>query len=152
MPVGTNQIEQFRLRSTDPGIVAANGVANTWSDMWVYQVQKRNTLVLKDGDPFTLRLVDAAVAEPTSYTCRVKIEKRDSSGGNTKLLYGPEFYVMSRELTDPKLLARLNIPEGELRMTESQLLVVSVLDDAIDTVASSYFYTMIGKIRPLMLG
>ena len=152
MAVTAAKVEQFRFTSNDPGIVAANGAANTWSDMWVYQVQKGNTLILKNGDPFSLRLVDAAVAEPGSYTCRVKIEKRDSSGGNTKLVYGPDFYIASRELTDPKILARLSVPEGELRMTESQLLVVSVLDDAIDTVASSYFHMYIAKIRPQLQG
>jgi hypothetical protein len=120
--------------------------------MYVYQVQKGNTLILKDGDPFSLRLMDAAIAEPGSYTCRVKVEKRDSSGGNTKLIYGPDFYIASRELTDPKLLARLSIPEGELRMTESQLLVISVLDDAVDVVASSYFHMYIAKIRPQLQG
>jgi hypothetical protein len=132
--------------------VAANGVANAFTDMWVYQVQKGNVIILRDGDPFSLRLVDAAVAEPGSYTCRVKIEKRDSSGGNAQLVYGPDFYVASRELTDPKLLARLGVPGGELRMTESQLLVISVIDDAIDTVASSYFHMLIHKIRPQMQG
>jgi hypothetical protein len=152
MPVGKTQAEPFRFTSNDPGIVAANGVANSWTDMWVYQVQKGNILILKDGDPFSLRLLDAAIAEPGSYTCRVKIEKRDSSGGNTKLVYGPDFYIASRELTDPKLLARLGIPEEEFRLTDSHLLVVSVIDDAIDTVASSYFHMYINKIRPTLLG
>jgi hypothetical protein len=152
MPITEPKIEPFRFTNGDPGLVAANGVANSWSDMWVYQVQKRNILVLRNGDPFSLRLTDAAVAEPGSYTCRVKIEKRDSSGGGVQLVYGPDFYIASRELTDPKLLARLGIPGGEMRLTESQLLVISVLDDAIDTVASSYFHMYINKIRPQLVG
>jgi hypothetical protein len=152
MPIGKSQVEQFRFTNNDPGITAQNGVANTWTDVWVYQIQKGNILILKNGDPFSLRLVDAAMAEPGSYTCRVKIEKRDSSGGNAQLVYGPDFYVASRELTDPKLLARLGVPGGQLLMTESQLLVISVLDDAIDTAASSYFHMYIGKIRPQLQG
>jgi hypothetical protein len=152
MAQGKTQVETFRFTSNDPGLVAANGVANSWSVMWKYQVQKGNTLILRDGDPFSLRLQDAAVAEPGSYTCLVKVEKQDSSGGNAKLLFGPDMYIASRELTDPNLLARLSIPEGELRMTESQLLVISVLDDAVDVVASSYFQMLINKIRPSLQG
>ena len=74
MAVTAAKVEQFRFTSNDPGIVAANGAANTWSDMWVYQVQKGNTLILKNGDPFSGRDRKRNPA-PEFQLCRVRRER-----------------------------------------------------------------------------
>jgi len=145
--MGNEVIEQpFRLYQDDPVVAVANGVANTWSDIWTYQVPNGTAFILKPSHSFSAYIKDAS-AEVGSATCQVKIEKRDSSKSDVLVVYGPALYVESKEFQEKSKLARLMVPGEGVIINEREYLIISVKDDATVTEASCYFELHIAKIR-----
>jgi len=138
--------EPFRLTNLDPVISTADGVANTWSDIWTYQVPNGVALIIKPGHSFSAYIQDAG-AEVGNATCQVKIEKRDSSKSDVLLLYGPELYLTSKEFQDSTKKARLSVPAGGVIINEREFLIISGKDDATITIANGYFELHIAKVR-----
>ena len=141
-------IEQpFRLYQDDPVIAVADGVANTWSDIWKYQVPIGVTLILKPEHTFALYL---AVSGPTvvgDSTCQVKIEKRDASDSDTIILYGPQLYINSKEFQAKQSMAHLQVASDGVVINEREYLVIAAKDDGTISETVCYFELRIAKIR-----
>ena len=145
-------IEQpFRLNQSDPVIAETNGVADTWSDIWKYQVPNGVTLILKPEHTLSAYINDGA--EVGDYTCQIKIEKRDASESSVQLVYGPDMYVTVKEFTDKDKLAHLVVPSGGVLISEREWLIIAVKDDGTVTTASTcYFELHIAKVRKAIGG
>lgn len=136
----------FTLYQNDPVISVADGTADTWTDIWKYQVPVGVSLILKPEHTFSAYLEDAA-AEVGSATCSVRIEKKDASESDTQIVYGPNLYIASKEFQDAKILAHLNVPASGIIVNEREYLVVTVLDDGAIDESDSYFELRIAKVR-----
>jgi hypothetical protein len=137
----------FRLTQKDPVISEADGTAAQWSDIWKYQVPLGAALVIKPEHFFSVYLEDTAPAEVGAATCRIKIEKRDSSESDVIILYGPDIYVASKEFQDRTLKARMQVPPEGIVINQREKLVISVYDDVATDASDSYFELNIAKIR-----
>lgn len=141
-------IEQpLRLTQLDPVISEADGTASQWSDIWKYQVPNGTALILKPEHFFSAYLEDTSPAEVGDQTCRVKIEKRDSSESDVYIVFGPKLYLAVKEFQNRNLRARLNVPAEGVVLEERQFLVISVYDDAAIDASDSYFELHIGRVR-----
>jgi len=136
----------FRLTNKDAMLTEADGTADAWSDIWKYQVPNGSALVLKAHHTFAAYLEDGS-AEVGSATCQIQIEKRDSSGSDTFIVYGPDLYIASKEFQDVDLKARLRIPGDGVVINEREFLVIMVKDDGAIDASDSYFELHIGKVR-----
>lgn len=137
----------FRLRNSDPVISEADGTASQWSDLWKYQVPVGVALIIKPEHVLFLYLEDTSPAEVGEATCRVKVEKRDSTGSSVVLLYGPELYLTSKEQQDRTLMARFAVPADSIVIGAREYLVISAYDDGTIDASDSYFELYIAKIR-----
>jgi len=136
----------FRLTDADPVIVAANGTANQWSDVWSYQVPNGVVLFIRPEHTLGTYLEDAS-AEVGSSTCRVKVEKRDPSGSDVLCLYGADLYLSSKEFQDRNKMAHFRVPAGGAEISERFYFVIAVYDDGAVQQAPSYFEANIEKVR-----
>ncbi len=141
-------IEQpFRLTNLDPVMSEADGTAAVWSDIWKYQVPVGVALILKPEHLFSLYLEDTSPAVVGDSSCSVKIEKRDSSGSDMLIAYGPALYMKSKEFQNRPLKARLSVAADGLIIEERQFLVIAALDDAAIDASDSYFELHVAKVR-----
>jgi hypothetical protein len=139
--------EPFRLTNTNPVISEADGVALTWTDVWTYQVPNGTALILKPNHSFAAYLEDSSPAEVGDASCRIKIEKRDSSKSDTLIVYGPALYVSSKEFQYQQKMARLKVPAAGVVVNEREYLIISVYDDATGDSSDSYFELHIAQLR-----
>ena len=102
--------EPFALTNQEPSanITEADGVANSWSDLWVYTIPSGIGHVIRAEHTVSMYIEDAS-AEVGNGTCRVRIEIRDSSDQDRRVIYGPAPYVTVRDFTDVRLMARFNV-------------------------------------------
>lgn len=141
-------IEQpFRLLNSNSNITEADGTASQWSDLWSYQVPNGTTLIIMPHHTFAAYLEDSSPAEVGDATCRIKVEKRDPSGSDVVLLYGPKLYLASKEFQEKSKMARFGVPAEGVVVGERQLLVISAYDDGTIDASDSYFEAHIGQLR-----
>ena len=146
-------IEQpFRLYQDDPNVSVANGVASTWSDIWKYQVPLGTSLIIKPEHTLSLYLAvagptEVAAAAGTYNTCMVRVEKRDASGSDVKVLTGPKIYIAFRQFQDKNRLAHFNVPSEGVIISEREYLVILAYDDGTISEAVCYFEMHIAKVR-----
>ena len=138
--------QPFRLTQDDPVITEADGTADAWSDIFKYQVPNGTSLLLKPGYTFSAYLEDVS-AQVGNSTCQVKIEKRDASGSDVLLVYGPALYLESKEFQELSKTARVQVPSGGVEIREREFLVIAVKDDGAIDASDSYFELRIHKVR-----
>jgi len=137
----------FRLTQKDPIISAseADGTAAIWSDIWSYQVPNGSALIVKPHHTTAFYLEDAS-AEVGSSTCQIKIEKRDASKSDVRLIYGQALYVESKEFQEAVKMAHFVVPPEGIVINEREYLVISVKDDGAIDASDSYFELRISRL------
>ena len=84
----------FRLFQDDPVISEADGVASTWSDLWEYQVPVGVSLIIKPNHTFACYLDElTGSTESGAQGTSIRIEKRDASGSDVAIIFGPKLYA-----------------------------------------------------------
>lgn len=135
----TTQAEVHPLVLANDGftLTRSDGVADTWSDIWKYQVPRGTELIVSPGDTFAVYLEDAS-AEVGNNDCQVKIEARNTVGSEVTNLLGPANYRVLKEFQDRDLMYRIRASDV-VRVPSRYFLVVSVKDDgAIDESDSRF--------------
>ena len=137
--------EPFVLEQIDTTLIPsgnrADGTANIWSQIWKFQVPAGQGMVLGPEDMFAVYLEDAS-AEVSNNTCRVRISVEDTSGNDSRVIFGPVVYIQVKEFQDRRKMARLRVPEPII-VHEEQFLILEVNDDgAIDESDSRFMLEM----------
>lgn len=141
----------FRLMQDDPVITStdkANGVASTWSDMWTYQVPVGMSLIIKPEHTFSAYLDEGtgSTESGASHTS-IRIEKRDASGSDKSIIFGPKLYSSVKQFVNVDRLAHFNVPPEGVIINEREKLVIVVYTDAIVVEAYCYWEAHIAKVR-----
>ena len=139
--------EPFQLtnqESTD-NLTVADGTADQWTDIWDYQVPSGIGHVIRPEHTISMYLEDAS-AEVGNGDCQVRIEIRDSSEQDRRVIYGPAPYVSIKEFTDSRKIARFNVME-EVAVLERQHVVIVVKDNGAIDESDSYFTAEISRTR-----
>jgi len=135
----------FRITKTDPNIqTAPNAFVNEWFDIWRYKVPANVEILLGKGDMFSGYLEDDTGHE-ISDTCLVKIEVRDPSQQDRRLIYGPNTYENSREFPETYNIARLDL-DPLIILRERDYLVISACADRIINTYESDFQLFCRRI------
>lgn len=136
----------FRLYQDDPIIEVSDGTANTFTDIWTYQVPQGMALIIKPYHTFAAYIYDAG-AEVGDATCQIKIEKRDASGTDVEILYGPDLYLASKEFQEQVKMAKFTaVAEAGVVIEPRQKLVITIKDDGTIDESACYFELHIAKI------
>jgi len=134
----------FHINQKDGNITEADGTANTWSDIWKYQVPQGSGIILQTGDQISMYLEDAT-AQVGDDTCYVKIEVRDAAEEEKDRLYGAALYQSVKEFQDRDTIAKLEVPKP-MRVYPRQWIVISVKDDGAIDASDSYFDLFTSKV------
>ena len=141
-----DHLEPFHLTNNDANLTVVDGTANSWTDIWKFQVPRGTEIVLAPGDTLSTYLEDDSPAEVEDRTCRVKIEIRDPAEGEVFLVYGPYHYLRSKEFQDDDLKARLRMLEP-FRVPARYWVALSVYDDGAIDESDSAFDLYIHRAR-----
>lgn len=137
--------EPFHLTNADPGITSADGTADTWSDIFKYQVPQGVTHMLKPEHTFSAYFNDGSeIAAPEA---QVKIEVRDPSEQDKRPVFGPAMYARVKEFSEKSKLAKLNVSSDGMQVKPRDWIVVMVKDNGTVAAADSYFDLHINRIR-----
>lgn len=138
----------YPLTQIDPNVVARDGRAGEWADIWRLQVPVGQTLICRPGHTFAAHLRDTTHAEVGMATTMVKIEKRDPGENDILLIYGPDLYISVTEFQNEELKARLRVPMEGVEVSEREWLVISAMASTVISAADSYFELFIARRRP----
>ena len=140
--------ETWELTSGDtiaiPAANRADGIQNTWSDIWKYQVPAGQAHVLKPGHRIAFYLYDAA--EAAAGSTRVRIEIRDQSEQDKSVIFGPALYTSLKEFQQDDKMARLAL-QKDIALGERFFLVVVIYDTNATGLDESASYFKIETIR-----
>ena len=135
----------YRLYQDDPVISVSDGTADTFTDIWTYQVPQGMALIIKPYHTFAAYINDGS--EVGDNTCQIKIEKRDASGTEVEILYGPELYLTSKEFQEQVKMAKLvAVSEAGVIIEPRQKLVIAIKDDGTVDESACYFELHIAKV------
>ena len=107
------------------GMVAADGIALTWSDNYRYQVPQDRKYIFRPGHTFSAEFNTGPAADYVG-TDRVRIELRDADEKRTIQLLQDSLYVEITEFADRDLIRRLDITE-EVEATAGMWIVIMTL-------------------------
>jgi len=108
-----------------PGIIAADGIALTWSDNYRLQVPQDRKYIFRPGHTFCAEFNTGALADYAA-TDRVRIELRDADEKQTIQILQDTRYGNIRHFADRDLIRRLDIVE-EVEATAGMWIVVMTL-------------------------
>jgi len=139
MPVPSRvKAAPYHITDSDKAITAADGVANTWSDIWKFRVPQNVGIVVSPGDLFSAYVSDAAAEVGTDGSCLVRIEVRDASEQHRETVMGDVNYSKIREFQDKDKMFRFNPPKA-FKVVARQWIVFMAKDNAVVTASKSYF-------------
>ena len=148
-PKTTPKAEPFVLENVDmtliPAANRADGVANTWSDIWKFQVPAGQMMIIGPDDTLSMYLEDTALAEVGNNTARVRISVSDTSEQDFRVVFGVQ-YVTVKEFQDRRKVASLRLPQP-IQVFEEQFLILSVFDDAVIRESNSAFALSMTRVR-----
>ncbi len=139
-------MEPFHLLNSDSNISETDGSANSWEDIWKYQVPRGTELVLSPGDPLSVYLEDTSPAEVGNHSAKVEVVMRDPAERENTLIAGPAAYIAVKEFQDDDLIFRLKLLEP-LRVPSRYWLVIRAYDDATIDASDSAFDLFIHRAR-----
>ena len=137
------EMRPYHLTSDDAGNTEADGVANTWTDLWKYAVPRGTTIQLSPASTFSAYLEDTS-AVIGDLDNKVKIEIRDPAEAGAELVYGPNQYIRSKEFQDADLKAFLRLL-GVVEVPSRYLIVISAYDGVIIDVSDSYYDLLVQR-------
>jgi len=141
---GKPELAPFHITQADGNITEGDGTANTWSDIWSYEVPLGTGIILQSSDVFAAYLEDAS-AEAGGYDCYVKVEVRDPSGLSVVQVFGPSLYNRVKEFSDRNNVARLGLAQP-VKVYPRQKIVIVVKDNGAIDASDSYFDLFIHKV------
>ena len=140
----------FHITGGTPGIVAANGVAATWTDIWRLQIPQGTGLILQASDQISIYFEDNTAAEcAQDGSCRLRMEVRDPAEQDVERVFGEANYNRVRAFQDRATIARLGVAKP-VKVYERQWLVITAIDDATITVANCYFDILTSKVAAVI--
>lgn len=106
-----------------------------WSDIWCYQVPTGTALILRPSHHFSALIHDQGGAT-ASGGCRLKIEVRDQSQGDSKAIFGPAMYESCSEFQDRDKMATLDL-QSDFAVEEKMWICIMcyIMDDYHDESA-----------------
>lgn len=142
--------ESWDLNSNDTTAIPADpyrldGTADQWSDIWRYQVPTGQAHILKPSHHFSAYIKDGG-AEVGDGTCRIRIQVRDQSEQDSKTIYGPALYIVSKDFDDVEKMAKLSL-SSDLAIEERFWLVIQAIDDGTIDESNSYFNLETIRVR-----
>ena len=146
MPDQNMITEPFHLTSSDPNNTEADGVANTWTDIWKYQVPRGTTIILSKGDTISMYLEDTGPAEIGDLDNKVQILVRDPGETGDRLVFGPAPYIRVKEQQDQDLMARLRLVEP-LIIPARYWIVFQAYDGVVIDASDSYYDFYVRRVR-----
>ena len=138
--------EAFHLNQNNSNITEADGTANKWSDIWDYQVPTGIAHVLSPEHTFGIYLEDDSPAVVGDGTCQVRIEIRDVTENDKKVIFGAIQYVRVKEFQDSRKKAKLNLAD-DLEVKERSHIVIMAKDDGTIDASDSYFDLEMEQVR-----
>lgn len=141
---GTPKLAPFHITQADGNITEGDGTADTWTDIWSYEVPLGTGIILQAGDSLSAYLEDAS-AEVGAADCYVKLEVRDASGLSVGQIFGPSLYNRVKEFQDRNKLARLGVPTL-VKVYPRQKIVLCVKDDGAIDASHSFFDLFTSKV------
>ena len=126
-------------------ITEADGTANVWSDIWKFQVPVGQSLVLRAEHKVSMYIEDGS-AEVGNGTCQLRIEIRDSSEQDRRVVFGPVQYINVKEFQDRRLIAHINVVQP-VPIKERMWIVIVVNDDGTIDASDSYFDLETVRVR-----
>jgi len=136
----------FHITGNTPGMVAANGVAATWTDIWRVQIPQGMGLILQASDQLSVYFEDNTAAEcGLDGSCRLRMEVRDPAEQDVERVFGDANYRRVREFQNRALIGHLGISKP-VKVYERQWLVITAIDNATITVANCYFDLLTSKV------
>ena len=153
--LGLTKPEKYEINAASPGITEADGSGALWKDIWDYQVQTNQYILLTPESIFAVYLIgDDAAAMPNS--TRVKVVRRDVTGEDESTLITEVPYKVAQEFQDKKKLLRFRGLTRDVLIGEGEHIVVRIagVDAATtgDTDASASWFKIICQRRKKALG
>ena len=129
-------VEPKEINQEDSDITQSDTTAATLTDLFVYRVPRGRTLILREGDPFSMPLKTTGGAACAD-TTKVRLEARDSANqGEKRPITGDILYASIKEFQDVKLMYTL--PKGMV-LNEKEYLAVMVNDSVGADKDDSWF-------------
>ena len=144
--------ESWDLNSNDTTAIPAgnrnDGAADTWSDIWKYQVPTGEAHILKPGHHFSIYLdTSAGSTEATpAGTPRIRIQVRDQSEADAKTVFGPTIYATCKDFDDVTKMATLDL-QNDMVVEEKMWIIIEVYHTTIVVVAYCYFNLETIRVR-----
>ena len=114
-------IEPYELQQEDTDITQSDTTADIWDDLFVYRAPKGRSLILRPGDPFSVKMYDTGTVECSDYD-RVKLMKRDQTSEEEVPITGEVLYATLKDFQDKDKMFRLTI-NREIEIAEQEYLV-----------------------------
>ena len=139
--------EAFDLNQESSDVTQSDTTVDEWGDLFLYQVPTGTSHVLKKEHTFSAYLKDTNGTELVA-PMQVKIEVRDSTQSDKKVVMGPMPYAAVKDFTDARKMARLNVNEP-VYIREKMFIAIMVKSTGTygadkDT---SYFDLAMNRIR-----
>ncbi len=129
-------IEPKEINQQDVDVTQSDTTAAVMSDLFVYRVPRGRTLILREGDPFSVYLATHAGAENLA-TSKVRLEARDSANsGEARPITGDVLYASLKEFQDVKLMYTL--PKS-IVINEREYLALMVNSASLSDMDESWF-------------
>jgi len=142
---GVPKLAPFHISRLDGNITEIDGVAATWTGIWVYEVPLGTGIILQAGDTIAAYLEDTSPAECGAYDCYVKVEVQDPSGLSVLQIFGPSLYNQIKQFSNRNTIARLSVSEP-IKVYPRQKIVISVKDAVAIDASDSYFDLFTSKV------
>lgn len=136
--------EEWSLTQATANVTEADGTADTWSDIWKWQVPSGNGIVIDPGDSFAAYLEDASAE--IANNARVRIQVRESEEDEAKTIIPAVPYVRVKSFDDER--KRFVYEGATVRIDENWWIVVQVNDDGAIDASDSYFELTGKRARP----
>lgn len=130
-------VEPFEVTQEDSAVTQADTSASVWGDLFDYKVPKGRSVILRPGDQFSLYLVDTDTSEVAD-TARIKLVRRDSTGGEERPIIPETLYASVKEFQDKDSMYTLAITRA-VEVLQDEHIVLMCYDDVGGDKDLSYF-------------
>ncbi len=146
--MGKIKAEAWALTSADttsiPSGNRADATASKWSDIWKYQVPSGQAHILQPSHRFSVYLDTSTGSSEIAATAQVRIEIRDQSENDHKVIFGPVMYVQCKEMQDVRKIATLSLQKD---MPVDEKFYIVILVNYSTAAVEAYCYFKLDTIR-----
>jgi len=138
--------EAFHLNQNNSDITETDGTANAWSDVWDYQVPTGISHIISPEHTLAFYIEDDSPAEVGNGDCQIRIEIRDTTENDRRVIFGPIQYVRVKEFQDSRSKAKFNVADDVVVKERYHIVVVAKDNGTIDA-SDSYFDLEMERVR-----